>query len=450
MAGIFKAYDVRAVYGEELNEDSAYQIGKAFSMYLGKHPKLVCARDGRAHSPRLQEAFIRGACDAGAEVTNMGLSTSPMCYFACFTDEFDGAAVITASHNSGEYNGIKMTREKAIPLSYEDGMSQIEDAYRSGKAAAYQSDRKGQVVEADYRQAYLEFLWSNLKTDKPFHYAVDSGNGMGGFLIEDFLAGTKHRVEPLYWDLDFSFPNHLANPLDFDNLKDLCNKVVEENLDFGVAFDGDADRCFFVDDKGAVVPADILTTLIASYYLKERGPSPIVYDVRSSRVVAETIRSLGGEPIMCRVGHSFMKGALRNADGHFGGELAGHFYFKDFSFADSAYLTMVVVMTILAKEGKSLSEAIAPFKTYVPSGEINYVTEKADELLADCVNRFPGGEVLEIDGIRIDFPEWWFCLRKSNTEPLLRLVLEATQPDILKEKVAEIDHWLTSEGASRH
>ncbi|PIE90904.1 MAG: phosphomannomutase/phosphoglucomutase [Acidobacteria bacterium] len=450
MAGIFKAYDVRSVFGQDLNNDVGYQIGKAFAMYLGSNPKIVCARDGRVHSPGLQAAFIRGAQDAGADVTDMGLATSPSCYFACFTDHFDGAAVITASHNSGEYNGIKMTREKAIPLTYEKGMKQIEEMVNSGQAAAYQCDQPGTITQKDYKPAYLDFLFGKLEGEHPFHYAVDCGNGMGGHLIEDFQAGTHHRVEPLYWDLDFTFPNHLANPLDFRNLEDLRQKVVTEKLDFGVAFDGDADRCFFVDDQGEVIPADILTTLLAKQFLTKRGPSPIVYDVRSSRVVAEEVTKLGGTPILCRVGHSFMKAELRKSNGHFGGELAGHFYFKDFSFADSAFLTMVEVMNILTEKKEPLSKLIAPLKRYVPSGEVNFETTKADQLLQECPSKFPGGEVLTIDGIRIDFPDWWFCLRKSNTEPLLRLVVEATQQEKLDSALEAIKKWLFSEGATIH
>jgi phosphomannomutase len=450
MAGMFKAYDVRSVYGEDLNKESGYLIGKAFAQYLGDQPRIVCARDGRVHSPELQQAFLEGARDGGAQVTDIGLSTSPMCYFACFTGEFDGAAVITASHNSGEYNGIKMTREKAIPLTPEQGMNQIEEAVRSGSVRDYQPLQKGSIQTADFMWKYINFLHEKLEGDIPFNYAVDAGNGMAGYLMFDFLKGVTHKVEALYWEPDFTFPNHLANPLDFNNLKDLQALVLEKKLDFGVAFDGDADRCFFVDNKGAVVPADILTILIASHFLKERGPSTVVYDVRSSRVVAEEVSRLGGTPMMCRVGHSYMKAALRKADGNFGGELAGHFYFKDFSFADSAFLTMVTVMNIMTREGKKLSELIAPFKTYFPSGELNFETEKSDMFLNECTEKFPGGKVLTIDGVRVDFPEWWFCLRKSNTEPLLRLVLEATSHKLMSRKLEEMKEWLLSQGARRH
>ena len=445
MAGIFKAYDIRGVYGDVLNKDMGYKIGMAFGQFIGQGKKIVCGRDERVHSPELQEAFINGVRATGCHVVNMGLCTTPMTYYSCFTDEYDGSAMITASHNPGQYNGLKFCRENAIPVGYEDGIDRMEADIEQDLLR--EAEMQGELGEKDYREGYLAFLSRKCYFRKKFSFAVDAGNGMGGYIIEDFLKRTKQKASELYWDLDFTFPNHEANPLNAKNMVDLQKAVRDEELDFGVAFDGDADRCFFVDDQGEIIPADILTALIAVDVLKRQGSGAIVYDIRSSRVVAELIEEHGGTPILCRVGHSFMKAMLRKHEGPFGGELAGHFYFQEFSYADSAFLTMITVMNIIDAAGKPLSKLLAPYRKYFPSGEINFRTEKADMLIETAPRRFPNGTVNTIDGIRIDFEDWWFCLRKSNTEPLLRLVLEGNTAEILEEKVKELKSWILGEGA---
>lgn len=445
MAGIFKAYDVRGVYGDGLNKEIGYQIGLAWANFIGAGKRLLCGRDERSSSPELQEAFIEGVRDGGAHVTNIGLCTTPMTYFACDRGGFDGATMITASHNPGKYNGLKFCREKAIPVGYAEGIDKMEAAIEAGQLT--KAETRGNYEEQDVKAEYLAFLGESYTAKEKFKFAVDAGNGMGGFLIQDILNTLDQEAHALYWDLDFSFPNHEANPLDFTTLRDLQAMVVDKGLDFGVAFDGDADRCFFVDDKGEVVPADILTTLLAVHYLEKTGPSAIVYDIRSSRVVAEEIKDKGGNPVLCRVGHSFMKAKLREKGGVFGGELAGHFYFRDFFYADGAFYTMIQVMNILAEKGQKLSELIAPYKIYFPSGEINFETDQADALLEEASTRFPGGEISTIDGVRLDFADWWMSLRKSNTEPLLRLVLEGTSKTVLETKVTEVKQWLLDRGA---
>ncbi len=448
MAGIFKAYDVRGIYGEILTEHLAERIGLAFANMIGAGKKVVVGRDARPHSVPLRDALTLGLREGGMDVVDIGLCTTPMTYYAGFTYGYDASIMVTASHNPGEYNGFKFCRDNAIPVGYDDGLNEVERRIEANELT--KSDVVGSFSHADYKEGYLAFLAERLVSKRPFKFAVDCGNGMGGYLIGDFLELVGQQAEALYWDLDFSFPNHLANPLDFKTLQDLVKCVREQNLDFGVAFDGDADRCFFVDDTGEVVPADILTTLIAEDFLMKRGASAVVYDVRSSRVVKEVIESYGGDPILCRVGHSYMKAMLRRHKGWFGGELAGHFYFREFSYADSALLTMITVMNILDERNKTLSELIAPYKKYVPSGEINFVTDKADELIAQAQVRYAKGKALTIDGLRIDFADWWFCLRKSNTEPLLRLVVEAGTQDQLDEVLEDIQGWLTREGAVVH
>ena len=447
MAGIFKAYDIRGIYGEVLNKDMGYKIGLAYAAFIGQSKTIVCGKDGRPHSDELQDGLISGLRDGGCQVVNMGLCTTPMTYFACARDNFDGAVMVTASHNPGQYNGLKFCREDAIPIGYAEGLDQIEARVNAGdlpKAAT-----RGNLESRDYKADYLAFLKSRCNFQRRFRFAVDAGNGMGGFLIDDFVQRTAQEARALYWELDFSFPNHEANPLKEENLADLQDLVRREGLDFGVGFDGDADRCFFVDDQGQIIPADLLTTLIALDYLDKLGPGAIIYDIRSSKVVAEKIREHGGTPVLCRVGHSFMKAMLRKHQGHFGGELAGHFYFGDFSYADSAFLTMIAVMNIIDAADQPLSQLIAPFRKYVPSGEINFRTEKADHFIETAPVQFPGGEVNTIDGIRVDFPDWWFCLRKSNTEPLLRLVVEADNPDILQRQVKALENWMLGQGAER-
>lgn len=446
MAGIFKAYDIRGVYGEALNKEMGYKIGLAFANLIGEGKTICCGKDGRTSSDELQNAFMDGVRDGGTHVVNIGLCTTPTTYYACFTGGYDGSAMITASHNPGKYNGLKFCRNDAIPVGYADGIDKMEAAIEAGSLQTVAT--RGKLSDKDYKAAYLNFLKEHVSFEKSFNFVVDAGNGMGGFLIKDFLDLIGQEAKALYWDLDMSFPNHEANPLDFSTLVDLQNSVRENNAEFGVAFDGDADRCFFVDDQGEVVPADILTALIATDVLKKEGSGTIVYDIRSSRVVAEQVTALGGTPELCRVGHSFMKARLREHKGPFGGELAGHFYFRDFSYADSAYLTMVVVMNIIAASGKPLSELIAPFKKYAPSGEINFKTDKADQFIETADQRFPGGTKLTVDGVRLDFEDWWFSLRKSNTEPLLRLVVEGNTQEIMSQRVKDIKDWLLNDGAT--
>ncbi|MDJ0837061.1 MAG: phosphomannomutase/phosphoglucomutase [Acidobacteriota bacterium] len=448
MAGIFKAYDIRGVYGEALNQDMGYKIGLSFANFLGAGKTIACGKDRRSSSDELQAAFIDGARDGGLNVVNMGLCTTPTTYYACFSDHYDGAVMITASHNPGKYNGLKFCGTNAVPIGHAEGLDKVETAIREGNLT--KAETRGTLSEKDYKEGYLNFLKEKSTYTRKFNLAVDAGNGMGGYLIQDYLDKVGQEAVALYWDLDFNFPNHEANPLDFNTLKDLQKAVTEGGLDFGVAFDGDADRCFFVDDRGDVVPADILTTLIAKNILAETGGGAIIYDVRSSKVVAEVIEEMGGTPILCRVGHSFMKARLRKEEGPFGGELAGHFYFRDFAYADSAFLTMITVMNIIDKEGKPLSELITPFRKYAPSGEINFITEKADAFLAEAADKFPGGELLTVDGVRLDYADWWFSLRKSNTEPLLRLVVEGDNHEVMEEKVAAIKDWLVGGGAEIH
>lgn len=445
MAGIFKAYDIRGVFGDALNAKMGYQIGLAFADLIGVGSRVVCGRDGRSHSSELQGAFIEGVRDGGLEVTQIGMCTTPLTYFACGTGKYDGAAMITASHNPGHYNGLKFCRKDAVPIGYAEGLNIMEEKILAGSLST--TTQRGDMKEKDYKQAYLAFLSQQAEFKKSFKFAVDCGNGMGGFLIGDLLKAIDQKAEALFWDLDFSFPNHLANPLDFTTLDTLRERVIANRLDFGVAFDGDADRCFFVDDQGEVVPADLLTALIAVEYLKSHGPSAIIYDIRSSRVVAEQISAHGGEPILCRVGHSFMKAKLREKGGIFGGELAGHFYFRDFFYADCAFYTMIRVMNILEERRQTLSQLIQPFRKYFPSGEINFRTDQGDNLIAQAPSQFPGGEILTIDGIRLDFEQWWFSLRKSNTEPLLRLVVEGENQPVLEQKVAELKAWILAAGA---
>ncbi len=445
MAGIFKAYDIRGIYGEALNQQMGYQIGLAYSNFIGAGKTICCGRDARVSSPELAGAFIDGCRDGGTHVVDIGLCTTPTTYYACFTGGYAGSVMITASHNPGKYNGLKFCREQAIPIGYAEGMDRMEAAIAAGDL--HKAERRGELSSKDYKPGYLSFLNGFSHYVRKFRFAVDCGNGMGGFLIRDYLQMVNQSASELYWEVDCTFPNHEANPLNFNNLIDLQKAVREDGLDFGVAFDGDADRCFFVDDRGEVVPADILTALIATDMLRKYGSGTIVYDIRSSKVVAEQVRALGGTPELCRVGHSFMKARLREHQGPFGGELAGHFYFRDFHYADSAFLTMVTVMNIIDASGKSLSQLIAPFKKYCPSGEINFKTDHADRFLDEASQKFPGGELLTIDGVRLDYADWWFSLRKSNTEPLLRLVVEGDTQAILDARVAALKNWLFAGGA---
>ena len=432
MAGIFKAYDIRGIYPEQLNEEIAEKIGRAYIEFTGAK-KVVIGHDMRPHSLPIFDAMAKGITEQGADVINLGMCSTPMSYFANGKLGADGSVIITASHNSAEWNGLKMCVANAVPISGATGIMDIERIVENESWS--KSDTVGTVSNYDIAPEYAEFLKSHVKVDRKLKVVVDYANAMGSLEsagIEEFF-----EIIPMYKELDGTFPNHEANPLKLDTLDAIRAKVKEVGADFGAAFDGDADRCGFIDDKGEIIPMDLFTALIAQDILSE-GPATILYDLRSSRAVKECIEENGGTAIMSRVGHAFIKAQMREHDAVFAGELSGHYYFKENYTAESQGLAFVKFANLICKSGKTSSELVAPLKKYAFSGEINSKVKDPKAILDTLKEKFADGNQFELDGLSCQYPTWWFNVRSSNTEPLLRLIVEADDQAQMEEKRDEI------------
>ena len=433
MSGIFKAYDIRGIFPTDINAEIAEAIGRAYVEFTGAR-KVVVGRDMRPHSADLFEGLAKGLTAQGADVIDLGLSSTPQSYFANGTLKADGSIMITASHNPGEWNGFKLCLADAVPIS---GVTGIMDIQKIVEEKSWKKcDKPGKVTTYDIKGEYAAFLRSFVKFDRKFKVVVDYANAMG--LYE--FAGIRELFEviPLYDTLDGTFPNHEANPLQTDTLDAICAKVKETGADFGAAFDGDADRCGFIDDEGNIIPMDLFTALIAQDILSN-GPATILYDLRSSKAVPECIRALGGTPIQSRVGHAFIKAQMRETGAVFAGELSGHYYFKQNFTAESQGLAVVMLANLLAKSGKKIHELVAPLRKYFSSGEINSkVNGDPRAIMAEIKERYKDGHVFELDGVSVEFPDWWCNVRASNTEPLLRLIVEADTPESMAARRDEL------------
>ncbi len=443
MAGIFKAYDVRGLYPSQLNEEMARKIGLAFRHVLDDEDlklghKVVVSHDMRSHSIPMVEALIDGLRASGLDVVDIGLATTPMNYFAVGHLKTAGGVQVTASHNPAEYNGLKFSRRGARPVSGDHGIPLIEK--KATGAPLPEADERGGYEKVSIEKAYADFLLGFLKKPadgKTLKVVVDAANGMGT-VYKDLLERSGIELIPLYFELDGTFPNHEANPLKVENLVDLQKAVIEHGADLGVSFDGDADRSAFVDEKGAVVGNDLTTALIGAELLEREPGSHIVYDLRSSRAVAEFITEHGGVPVRERVGHSFIKATLRKNGGIFGGELAGHYYFRDTFTADNALLAVFLTFNLLWKTGKPFSELVQPLRRYSKSEETNFKVEDKQGKIDLLADKYSDGEIDYLDGITVQYDDWWFNVRPSNTEPYLRLVAEASSQKQLDEKMAEL------------
>ncbi len=428
--GIFKAYDVRGVVPDEFNSEIAYRIGNALSQVLGAK-EIVAGHDMRTHSPELFEAVKRGIVEAGADVIDIGLCSTPACYFADGEGGYGGAVMLTASHNPPRYNGCKFCRDQAIPLSYETGIEEIEEICDRGDIR--KAPEPGREIKKEITADYLRHVLSFRQYIKPLQVAVDTGNGMAGKYIPLLFNELPCELLPLYLELDGSFPNHEADPLKEENLADLQKLVKKKKADLGVAFDGDADRVAFVDEKGRTVANDIMTALISQEILSRWPASTVVYDLRSSLVVPEEVRAAGGEPLESRVGHSYIKKLMRDRNAVFGGELSGHYYFRENFYADNALIALVKVLNLLSSRDRSLSELVRPLRRYRATGETNFEVGDKDAKIEELADAFSDGEVYFLDGVSVRYPDWWFNVRKSNTEPLLRLNLEAKDEELMEE-----------------
>ncbi|MEU5864926.1 phosphomannomutase/phosphoglucomutase [Nonomuraea sp. NPDC047529] len=432
LAKIFKAYDVRGVVPGELDEPIAEAVGAAFVEVTGA-VSVVVAHDMRESSVPLAEAFVRGARSRGADVVFAGLGSTDLLYYASGSLGLPGV-MFTASHNPAQYNGMKMCRGGAVPIGGETGLSEIRDRAAELVGAATAAPT-GSLIEKDLLSGYAHHLRSlvDLAAIRPLKVVVDAGNGMAGHTVPAVFEGLPLELVPLYFELDGDFPNHEANPLEPQNLLDLQRAVVESGADLGLAFDGDADRCWVIDERGASVSPSAVTALVATRELAKDPGGTIIHNVITSLGVPEIVREHGGEPVRTRVGHSFIKAEMARTGAIFGGEHSAHYYFRDFWFADSGLLAAMHVLAALGEQDRPLSQVVAAYSRYHASGELNSAVADQGEALALVRAAFAGrGEVDELDGLTITGPDWWFNLRASNTEPLLRLNAEAADESKMK------------------
>jgi len=421
--GIFKAYDIRGTYPDELNEEIAEKIGAAVGTFLeGK--TVVVGRDMRRSGPAIAQAIVKGLVRVGKDVVDIGTVTSPMVTFAVAGFGYDGGVMVTASHNPAKYNGIKLCGKGAEPVSYDTGIGQVEKL-ATAEADIPPAATPGTVSSRDVLADYLGHLTANAGDVHGLKLVIDAGNGMAGYLMPPLFERVDCQVVPLYFDLDGSFPNHEANPLKAENLVDLQRAVVAEKAHLGIAFDGDGDRVAFVDETGQAISCDMITALIGVDLLKSSPGSTILYDLRSSWAVREEIERHGGTAVETRVGHSFIKATMREKDAIFGGELSGHYYFRDNFYADSGAFTLLRVLALLCREGKPFSQLIAPLARYAGSGEINSEVADKEAKIEELAAAYADGRQSRLDGLSVEFDDWWFNVRPSNTEPVLRLVVEA-------------------------
>lgn len=439
----FKAYDIRGVYNKDFTKEDAYKIGY-FLPRLLTTDKILVGRDARESSPEIHQYILQGITDSGADVYDAGLATTPLIYFGTAHFRFDASVMITASHNPAEYNGMKISRSKALPVGYDSGLAELEKLIGQDVEPF---EKKGSVKAIDIKTPYLEFLRSYAIDWKGLNMVIDCSNGMAGLFARKIFGS---QPDYIFETIDGRFPNHEPNPLIQENLVDLKSRVVENNADAGIIYDGDGDRVMFVDEKGEFISPDLIIALLGHYFLEEKQrKGKVLQDIRTSQAVKSYIEQMGGEMHMWRVGRAYAALKLREIDGVFGGELAGHYYFRDFFYSDSGILASILVMRILKQhkaEGWSFSQLISRIRKYENSGEINYRIEQKQEAMDKVKDHFfnikQPDAFYDFDGYRIEYADWWFNIRPSNTEPYLRLIVEAENEALLKAKTAEIEEIL--------
>jgi phosphomannomutase len=441
---IFKAYDIRGLVGTELTNEVAEAVGRGLADFLPDEGPVCVGYDMRPDSKELAANVRAGLMRQGRNVIDIGEVASDMIYFAVGHLGAAGGAMVTASHNPGNYNGIKLCAREARPVGQETGLLDIRETV---KTDAYKTvETPGKEEQHGAMEDWVKHALSFVEVDslKPFHIAVDAGNGMGGAVVPHLEDKWPIKVEPLFFELDGTFPNHVANPLIAENNRFLVAKVKEDGLDFGVAFDGDGDRAFLIDETGEIVSGSVTTAMLAEYFLKKHPGATILYNANCSRVVRETIEAQGGKGIRTKVGHSFIKADMRHYDAVFAGEHSGHYYFKDNWYADSGLIAVICAIAVLSDSGKTLSELTKQYQTYAASGEINYTVEDKAAKIAELQEAYADGEQDELDGLTVNYPDWWFIVRGSNTEPLLRLNVEAKTPELLQEQLVKLEALLKS------
>ncbi len=434
---IFKAYDIRGTYPDRLDEKIAYKIGRALIAYL-KPETVVVGRDMRLSSPKLWESLSRGITEGGADVVDIGLVSTDCLYFTVGKYGYDAGVMITASHNPPEYNGFKMCKKEAVPLSGESGIDQIKKLVLKNDFPP--SQKLGKVQKRDVDDAYVQHVLSfvNREGIKPFRMVIDAGNGMAGKIIPKLFSHLPCKLIPMFFELDGSFPNHLASPIEPENIAPLRERVLAEKADLGAAFDGDADRMFLVDQNANPLGGDMVTALVAKSLLRKEKGATILYNLICSKTVPQVIESEGGVAVRTRVGHALIKPLMKKHNAIFGGEHSGHFYFRNNWFADSGMIALLVCLELISEENQPLSALVKSIDPYFRSGEINSRVENIGEKLKQIEKHYSDGKIDHLDGLTIDFGDWWFNLRPSNTEPLLRLNIEATSKEILEKKKEEL------------
>ncbi|MDO8686774.1 MAG: phosphomannomutase/phosphoglucomutase [Candidatus Berkelbacteria bacterium] len=435
---IFKSYDVRGIYPETINEEVAEKIGMAFVGHF-KLKKVAVGRDGRISSPQLETAIILGIKKMGADVIKIGIISTDMLYFAsAYYDDIDGGAIITASHNPKDNNGFKFILKGAVAVSGEEGGYAMRDLIKENKLQI--ASELGKEESRDIYADYTKKLQSLIETSKleSLKVVIDAGNGVGGFVFEKAISGLSIEYIPLYCEIDGNFPNHQPSPIEDKNLVDIKKKVIDEGADIGLAFDGDGDRVYLIDEKGEAVDATVMTAMIAKRMLDRNPGAKILYNVNVGWIVPEIVEKMGGVPSITKVGHSLIKAQMRKEDGLFAGEHSGHYFFKDLYYADSGMLAALIVLELMSEDGRKLSEIVKEYDIYSLSGEIN--TDVSDPLkkIEEIKEKYSDGKISELDGLSVEYLDWRFILRPSNTEPLLRLNVEAKTKELMETKRDEL------------
>ena len=440
---VFKAYDVRGLHPQEIDEEGAYAIGRAYVEQF-EPKRIAIGRDMRVSSPSMAAAAIEGGADAGADVLDLGLVGTEMVYYAVGELGLDGGICVTASHNPKEYTGMKIVRAGALPVGSESGLFDVRDRALDLVAQSHKgSNGRGSVRQEDVWPGFVDKVLSFVDVEalKPLRVVIDAANGMAGAMLPPVLERLPIDAVRCYFDPDGTFPNHEPNPLLPENREFIVQKTRTEGADLGVAYDGDADRCFFVDDTGEFVPGDFITALLAELMLEKSPGQKVLYDVRASRAVPETIERAGGVALVNRVGHAYIKHRMREEDAVFAGEVSAHYYFRDFTQADTGVVPFLLMLELISKRGRKLSELLEPYRSrYFITGEINTPVADVPSKLAELEERYAaeGGRISHLDGVSVDFDDWHFNVRPSNTEPLLRLNLEALSEVQMNEKCDEV------------
>lgn len=442
---IFKTYDIRGVYPQEINEEAAFLIGRAFVKFFNKpNLNIIVGRDNRNSSSQLFKSLTKGIISEGANVIDIGLSTTPMMYWAVAYYKFDGGIEITASHNPAQDNGFKIVGEGATPISKDSGLDKIKDLISAFNFSDsnLQNKEAEDITKKEIIKDYIEFnlKFADLTKINPLEIVIDTANAVPGLFIEDVMSCLPCKTDYLFKELDGSFPNHNPDPLVKENLKTLQKEIKEKKADLGVSFDGDGDRMILIDEKGDYISGDLITALMAEIVLRKNPGAKILYDLRSSRIVEETIKKNKGIPIIYKVGHSLIKEKMRQENIIFAGELSTHFYHKEHYFCEAPFFVLFKILEEISQTGKSISELIKPFKKYYHSGEINFEIKNKDKekIIKKLAEHYKDGEVSYLDGLRVDFEDWWFNIRPSHTVNSLRLNLETKKNKDLEKKIKEV------------